>query len=182
MKIIITFFCLFPLLALATDKPYTPPPKQTIDNSVNQEQQQQQQQQQTQANEQSVAFSQVRQVASAIAPGVYSANPCYYGKSGAIGIDRLNLGGGKQMEDQNCAKLETARMLAALGEVELAIQVACATESAVAILGEKCKPSTTMKQQIKQLESDNAFLMRERDIDRKECTDSKNRIIESCQK
>lgn len=186
--------------AHATGRSKTPPQQQEQDQQQDQaqdqaqqqeqaqqqDQAQQQGQEQTQANEQtnsqSVTFTSHKTAMSAIAPNVFSSNPCYTAASAAIGLPKINIGGGKQEVDPNCEKLEAARMLGALGEVELAIQVVCATTAAQEVLGDTCAPSTTMKARLNQLEADKAFLLQERAIDRQECDAAKDRILAGCNK
>jgi len=153
---------------------------QAQDQAQDQQQHQTQTTTQDQANEQNISFSTPKQASSAIAPSVFGANPCYYGKSGAIGFDRVNLGGGKQLEDPNCAKLETARMLAALGERELGVEVVCATASAIEVLGDRCKATSGdqgLIEQIAFLKEQNTALLAERQYDQAEC-DAK---VERCE-
>lgn len=101
---------------------------------------------QTQGNTQSINVNEaarpddikIRNTATAPVPDYNATSPCFSGWSAGLGAAGVNLGGGKSKRDLECDKRETARLLGALGEVGLALKVACATEAAVAALGDAC--------------------------------------------
>lgn len=101
---------------------------------------------QTQGNTQSINVNEaarpddikIRNTATAPVPDYNATSPCFSGWSAGVGAAGVNLGGGKSKRDLECDKRETARLLGALGEVGLALKVACATEAAVAALGDAC--------------------------------------------
>jgi hypothetical protein len=176
-----------PAFATKPKDPPTPPINVQQEQGQIQQQQmgqaQDQDQNQTQSmgsqeNSQSVSFSSARQVHSAIAPSIQSSNPCVIGGSGALGLKGVNIGGGKQKVDPECEKRETARILGALGERELAVLLVCSTEAAKDGLGDNCAPSVT---QIELRERIDKLLM-EREHDRLVCNSSKDKIIEACKK
>jgi len=80
----------------------------------------------------------IRNTASANMPNVTATSPCVYGWSGGIGIAGANIGGGKQKIDPECNIRETARTFAALGEIGLALTIACTSDTAQAALGDAC--------------------------------------------
>lgn len=148
----------------------------------NQAQDQSQSQNVDQANSQAVSFSTHKQAASAIAPGIQSSNPCYYGKSGAIGFDRVNLGGGKQKADPECELREATRLLLTAGERELAVKAICTSTALVEALGEECKPSPLASDRIAELEDRIKVLLTEREKDLERCKESNKRAMKACEK
>lgn len=80
----------------------------------------------------------IRNTASARPPNFNATAPCYYGWSAGVGVAGANIGGGKNKLDPECNLRETARAMAGLGEVELAIQILCATEAAQEALEGRC--------------------------------------------
>ncbi len=128
---------------------------------------------------QTVEFNDVRQVHSANAPAIYSTSPCYVGGSAALGLAKINIGGGRAVVDRQCEMRETARILLSAGEVQLGVALLCMTEAG-SLLGERCKYSADVRIQLAAARDRIAFLLNERAIDRKECNDSKNRIAAAC--
>lgn len=152
----------------------------TVTTSAVLDQVQGQDQMQTQANQQSVAFNSpdditVRNTASGNAPNVYSSAPCMYGGSGGVGLPGFNISGAKMKKDEECDLRETARLLGGLGENELAVMLLCTSPIALAALGDKCKPSTNLQQQVMVLQRQNQTLLEERSFDKAECDDMKAR-------
>ncbi len=129
---------------------------------------------------QSMEFNQVRQAHSANAPSVYATGPCFGGVSGAIGLPKVNFGGGKATRDEQCDMRETARMLIGAGEVELGVALLCMTESG-SLLGDSCAYTGHIRADLAAARDRIAFLLNEREIDRKNCEDSKDRIFKACQ-
>ena len=150
-------------------------------------QDQQQDQDQSQGQEQSMgdmtggtqtmSFTNESQAHSAIAPNVFATAPCFKGGSGALGVKGFNIGGGRVTVDPECELRETARMLGALGERELAVMVVCKTKAAISALGAICKPNASKSDRIKELEGRIQFMLTERDIERAVCDES----IERCE-
>ena len=184
---------LFPGLALASNyRGAETLQEQHQGQNQNQHQDQSQNQDQYQtigdvSNDQSVTFTSpkdvtVRNTASAPSPAIFSSNPCAIGGSFGLGLPGGNIGGGKQKVDPQCELRETARILISAGEVELGIKMLCMSDAAMASLGDACVPSTNHQNRIAELENQVAVLLQEREFDRQECDDSKDRIIEACQK
>ncbi len=172
----------------------TPPPEpepggqvQDQDQYQDQYQDQQQDQDQQQGQEQSMgdmtggtqtmSFSNASQAHTAIAPNVFATAPCYIGGSAAIGLKGVNIGGGRVKVDPECELRETARLLGALQERELAVMVVCRTKAAIAAIGDLCKPNASQRDRIKELEGRIQFMLTEREIDRAVCDES----IERCE-
>ncbi len=192
MKILLALLFI-PMAAIATPPPEPEPEtqrqrqdqEQGQDQSQRQDQDQAQDQSQTMGdmqNSQAVSFNSESYASSAIAPFVSATSPCVLGTSAALGLPQINIGGGKQRIDPECEKRETARMLGALGERELAVALLCMTTAALDNLGELCKPNKNMANLVTELEGRIQTLLTERTIDRQNCNESKSRIIEGCRK
>ncbi len=80
----------------------------------------------------------IRNTASANMPNLTSTAPCVVSISGGLGLAGVNIGGGKTKIDPECNIRETARTFAGLGEVGLALTIACTSEVAKAALGDAC--------------------------------------------
>lgn len=80
----------------------------------------------------------IRNTASANMPNLTSTAPCVLSMSGGLGAAGFNIGGGKTKIDPECNIRETARTFAGLGEVGLALTIACTSEVAKAALGDAC--------------------------------------------
>jgi hypothetical protein len=80
----------------------------------------------------------IRNTASANMPNLTSTAPCVISLSGGLGAAGFNIGGGKTKIDPECNIRETARTFAGLGEVGLALTIACTSEVAKAALGDAC--------------------------------------------
>lgn len=186
-----------PMVAFATNTQPPPPEPEPVTQEQQQDQAQGQDQAQAQgqdqaqdqsqtmgdqSNSQMVSFNSESYASSAIAPFVSATSPCVLGTSAALGLPQINIGGGKQRIDPECEKRETARMLGALGERELAVTLLCMTTAAVDNLGVLCKPNKNMAHRVTELEGRIQTLLNERDIDRAKCSESKSRIIEGCGK
>ena len=61
--------------------------------------------------------------------GVYSSHPCVVGWSASLVAPAGGGGIGRQRVDQDCADREWARLFAAFGRVDLAMELACASTS-----------------------------------------------------
>jgi len=85
----------------------------------------------------------IRNTAAARMPGLTATAPCVLSGSIGLGIAGANIGGGKTKIDPECNIRETARTFAGLGEIELALKIACSSETAVAVLGEACGLTTS---------------------------------------
>lgn len=172
--------------ATGTPKPQEQEQKQHQGQEQIQDQHQDQAQHQTaitgdMANEQSVTFKDRAQASSAIAPGTFSSNPCSLGGSAAVSVPKLSIGGGKNKVDGECEKRETARLLGALGERELAVMLLCTTDAAT-VLGDNCKPNVDLQNENQELRERVQFLLNERTADRKACEAAKDRIGETYEK
>lgn len=80
----------------------------------------------------------IRNTASANMPNLTSTAPCVVSGSLGVGAAGFNIGGGKTKIDPECNIRETARTFAGLGEVGLALVIACTSEVAKAALGDAC--------------------------------------------
>ena len=80
----------------------------------------------------------IRNTASANMPNLTSTAPCVVSGSLGVGAAGFNIGGGKTKIDPECNIRETARTFAGLGEVGLALTIACTSEVAKAALGDAC--------------------------------------------
>lgn len=171
----------------------TPPPEPEPGGQVqdqDQYQDQGQDQQQDQGQEQSmgdmtggtqtVTFTSQKQAFSSNAPNVFSTAPCYIGMSAGIGLQGLNIGGGKSKLDVQCEIRETARMLIAAGELELGVKLLCLTDAASLLDEGACHPHTDVRQALKDAEANVQYLLNERSIDRAKCNEAKDRITEGC--
>lgn len=196
MKILVAVLLLLAAASAdATDK--SPPQHHNQSQDQSQEQSQSQDQSQYQVtqswqnnrqvnlNEQSVNVEAenditLRNTAPGIAPNVYATSPCVVGGSLGLGIPAFNVSGGRGKVDGECEKRETARILGALGERELAVMLVCQTEVAMDSLGEACRPNADQTKRIAELEKRIDVLLREREIEREQCNKSKDRIAETC--
>ncbi len=156
------------------------------DQSQGQDQGQEQGQEQSMGDmtggTQTMSFKGQKQAFSANAPNVFSTAPCYVGMSAGIGLQGLNIGGGKSKLDEQCELRETARMLIAAGEIELGVKMLCLTNAA-SLLGEgTCHPHNDVKAALKEAKANIKHLLTERDIDRQKCNESKSRITDGCYK
>jgi len=149
--------------------------------SQGQDQSQGQSQVANQDNDQTISFGSPKQASSAIAPAVYSSNPCFYGKSGAIGFDRVNLGRGKQQRDEQCELREVVRLLLAAEERELAVTLLCSSDAAN-VLGDTCIPHKNKQRRINSLEQHVRILQEERKINHAKCSEAKDRLLQGCAK
>ena len=121
----------------------------------------------------------IRNVASANPPSVMGSHSCAVGGSAGVGVPGFNISGGRQKIDPECEVRETARLMEAFGERELAVIMLCSTEAAKASLGDKaCGPSTTQEELRRRID----FLLEERERDRQTCNESKGRIADACRK
>lgn len=171
-----------------TSKP-EPVPQQEQEQYQDQSQGQEQEQEQGQEQQmdqsmtggtQTVSFVGQKQAFSANAPTVFSTAPCYVGKSGGIGVQGLNIGGGKATLDVQCELRETARMLISAGELELGVELLCLTDAASMLPEGRCHPHSDVEAALKAAQDRVAFLLNERAIDRVTCEESKDRIMEGC--
>jgi len=193
MSKLLIFLVLFPAMAMATKPPMTPPQEQEQHQKQNQHQDQDQNQSQdlnnvndlsNDGNSQSVSFTSpddvtVRNVASANPPSVMGSHSCAIGGSAGVGVPGFNISGGRQRIDPNCEIRETARLMEAFGERELAVIMLCSTDAAKEALGDKaCGPSATQEELRRRI----AFLLEERERDRQTCNESKDRIADACRK
>ena len=80
----------------------------------------------------------IRNTASANMPNLTSTAPCVVSGSLGVGAAGFNIGGGKTKIDPECNIRETARTFAGLGEVGLALVIACTSEVAKTALGDAC--------------------------------------------
>lgn len=151
-----------------------------------QEQTQQMEQEQSmgdQMNSQEMTLVAAEQAFSAIAPNVFATSPCFSGGSAALGLKGVNIGGGKAKRDPQCEMREVVRLFLAAGEIELGVSLLCMTDAAIANFKEGvCKPTGNIKASLKAAQDRVAFLLNERTIDRQECEQSKDRIMEGCVK
>lgn len=178
---------------------------QQQDQTQTQRQEQNQGQDQTQnanatatnaGNSQNVSFSSntpdditIRNTASARPPNFNATAPCYYGWSAGLGVAGANIGGGKNKLDPECNLRETARTLAGLGEIELAIRVVCASQAAQDALGDDCGMSkgnvyTRVNDPVRYVERVTGADTARHDVSEEAvdtCTEANTRVFEKCQ-
>ena len=193
MSKFLILLALLPAMAMATKPPMQPTQEQRQIQDQAQDQVQAQDQSQelnnvndlsNDGNSQSVSFTSpddvtVRNVASANPPSVMGSHSCAIGGSAGVGVPGFNISGGRQRIDPNCEIRETARLMEAFGERELAVIMLCSTDAAKEALGDKaCGPSATQEELRRRI----AFLLEERERDRQTCNESKDRIADACRK
>lgn len=131
----------------------------------------------------------IRNTASANMPNLTATAPCVVSGSLGVGVAGVNVGGGKTKIDPECNIRETARTFAGLGEIGLALTIACTSEVAQAALGDACGLSASnvyvrVNETVRYVErttgGDTVHDVSDEAVDT--CTESTTRAFEKCAK